>query len=388
MEENFTLPAPKRSHHAAPKPPAPDSKTSFITSFFKSPPPPPQVGRPPGLPPKKRGPKPQAPAPSSPPLELPATSLPATSSQKSLGKRAAAALVGTKLKRINWGHGEPLERMTKVVADWDAKTGPHLMEKPTMLLTEYAKLVDINYQTLSVYCCNNHSKRKQLGSSVGNKPLFNEAEQQFVVDVVRRHDRGNDGLDKRQCIDVMQDMKPEFKRSALLHTFDRVIRPSHRGELTGIVKANPTTVKRTAITVAQQYRWHMCVDQGLAFLRKENTGLTPNGKTFGEVIDHFVMGGDETCFLASAADVKIIGDKEKPKHDLPTGSSRTSATIYRLGSTAGATGPTAFLPAGKQRKAGYTDAFLVKHGAPAGSTIVMTPTGYMTEEAWLLGWRW
>lgn len=39
--------------------------------------------------------------------------------------------------------------------------------------------------------------------------------------------------------------------------------------------------------------------------------------------------------------------------------------------------------AGKQRKAGYTDQFLVKQGAPVGSTIVMTPTGYMTEEAWL-----
>ena len=81
--------------------------------------------------------------------------------------------------------------------------------------------------------------------------------------------------------------------------------------------------------------------------------------------------------------MKIIGDKEKPKHDLPTGSSRVSATIYRFGSTAGTTGPTAFLPPGKQRKAGYTDAFLVQHGAPAGSMVVMTPTGYMTEDAWV-----
>jgi hypothetical protein len=100
-------------------------------------------------------------------------------------------------------------------------------------------------------------------------------------------------------------------------------------------------------------------------------------------MDHFALGGDETCFLASSGDVKIIGDKEKPKHDLPTGTSRTSTTVYRIGSTAGTTGPTAFLPPGKQRKAGYTDKFLVEFGAPEGSTIVMTPTGYMTEEAWL-----
>jgi hypothetical protein len=50
---------------------------------------------------------------------------------------------------------------------------------------------------------------------------------------------------------------------------------------------------------------------------------------------------------------------------------------------AGATGPTGFLPPGKQRKAGYTDKFLVENGAPPGSTIVMTDTGYMTELAWV-----
>ena len=88
-------------------------------------------------------------------------------------------------------------------------------------------------------------------------------------------------------------------------------------------------------------------------MREKNVGLTPDGRTFGEVIDDFVVGGDETCFLASAGDIKIIGDKDKPKHDLPTGSSRVSATIYRLGSTNGATGPTAFLPPGSPVPTGH-----------------------------------
>ena len=39
------------------------------------------------------------------------------------------------------------------------------------------------------------------------------------------------------------------------------------------------------------------IDHALAFARKHNTGVTPDGKTFGEVIDHFFFGGDETCFL-------------------------------------------------------------------------------------------
>ena len=103
----------------------------------------------------------------------------------------------------------------------------------------------------------------------------------------------------------------------------------------------PSLIPRARSAVRLQ-----AVDQALAFLREKNTGVTPDGLSFGEVIDHFVLGGDETCFLASNGEVKIIGDKDKPKHDLPTGSSRTSITVYRTGNTAGATGPTAFLPPG------------------------------------------
>ena len=58
-------------------------------------------------------------------------------------------------------------------------------------------------------------------------------------------------------------------------------------------------------------------------------------------------------------------------------------TRYRLGSAAGATGPTAFLPPGKHHRKSFSDQWLVKHGAAPGSTIVMTPNGYMTEDAWL-----
>ena len=125
-----------------------------------------------------------------------------------MGKRAAAAMVGTTLTRQNWGSGENLARLAKARDDWDAKTGPHLEAEPTMPMTRYAVLVDIPYATLNKYCCKDLGKRQQLGVSVGTQPLFDSKEQQFAVDVIRRHDRGNDGLSRRECIDVLANLKP------------------------------------------------------------------------------------------------------------------------------------------------------------------------------------
>ena len=88
------------------------------------------------------------------------------------------------------------------------------------------------------------------------------------------------------------------------------------------------------------------VDSAYEFLRENNTGKNKDGQTFGEVMPHYFLGGDETCLLASAGDVTVIADKQKAKHEKETANSRTSITMYRTGSSAGADGPTAFLPPG------------------------------------------
>ena len=41
-----------------------------------------------------------------------------------------------------------------------------------------------------------------------------------------------------------------------------------------------------------------------------------------------------------------------------------------------------FFLQGIQRRAGFTDKFLVSNGAEVGSTVVMTPNAFMTTEAW------
>ena len=47
-------------------------------------------------------------------------------------------------------------------------------------------------------------------------------------------------------------------------------------------------------------------------------------------------------------------------------------------------GPTFFLPAGKVPHPDFTDEFLFAHGAAKHSSVVMTPTGFLTDDAWVI----
>ena len=78
----------------------------------------------------------------------------------------------------------------------------------------------------------------------------------------------------------------------------------------------------------------------------------------------------------------IVGSTDRKKHEKAIADSRVSMSLYRTGSIAGNQGPTIAVMAGKHRRAGFTDQFLVKHGMAKGSTIIMTPTAFVTEEAW------
>jgi hypothetical protein len=295
----------------------------------------------------------------------------------------SAPAVAVPRKRINWSKGDNLEKLSRAVNDWLHKDGALLTENPDMSLWEFSRRVAIPIATLHKYVNPDQSRRQALGSSAGHPSLVNGETQQVCVDVLRRYDRGNDGKNSRQAQDMLQDMVPALSREQARNVFRRTIHPSYKDVLTNVVKAQASTTKRSAITVPQQYRWHTCVNKAYAKLKELNSGLTPDGRPFEEVMAHFIFGGDEACLLASGGDVKIVGDKAKKKHELNTADSRVSTTIYRVGSPSGATGPTAFLPPGVRRHTGFTDEFLVKNGAAPGSTIVMTPTGYMTEEAWV-----
>ena len=57
-------------------------------------------------------------------------------------------------------------------------------------------------------------------------------------------------------------------------------------------------------------------------------------------------------------------------------------TIIRCGFPANASGPSYFLLSGKAKNPAYSDEYLVRHGAAPFSTIIMTESGFLTDEAW------
>ena len=57
-------------------------------------------------------------------------------------------------------------------------------------------------------------------------------------------------------------------------------------------------------------------------------------------------------------------------------------TLLRSGFAANASGPSFLMPAGAERNPAFTDEFLVEYGAAPFSSIIMTPSGFLTDESW------
>jgi hypothetical protein len=281
--------------------------------------------------------------------------------------------------RTNWSVGEDLTRMTAAVEGWPAAKAAAEAAGASLIISVYAKQMNIPAKTLAKYI----SGKRTLGVGQGKPSLLKGDEESFLVDVIRRHDRGADGLSTAQVMEKVKSVRPDLGEKQVKN-LTLNMRKRNADVLTGITTAQASTTNRTNINIAQQYRFYQNIEEALAILRTRNTGVSLlTGQTFGELIDQLMFFGDETGFTAMDNKLKIIGDKLRPKHEKKSNDSRVSVSFYRCANAAGVEGPTAFLPGGTRRRAAFTNAFLEEHGAAPGSILVMTPNGYMTEEAWV-----
>jgi hypothetical protein len=137
------------------------------------------------------------------------------------------------------------------------------------------------------------------------------------------------------------------------------------------------TTKRCQITIAQQLRWHGLIES----VWQDQARLNLPSEDFDTKKAYFMLNLDETCVMANDGAVHIIGDAKKKRHDKIMDDNRGSITIVRIGSAAGCEGPQIFLAAGKTMEVKALNN-LELLGAPKYSKIIMTPTAYMTDEAW------
>ena len=120
-----------------------------------------------------------------------------------------------------------------------------------------------------------------MGASAGPKPKLSKEKQQVVVDTMRRYDRANNGQSAAKAASLIQELNPKLTRKQATNGF-AYIRKQNKDVLTGDVLAQQSTSKRSEVTVSAQQYWHETVESVRTELRKRNTGLDADDKTFAD----------------------------------------------------------------------------------------------------------
>ena len=286
-----------------------------------------------------------------------------------------------KLKRKNWSSAENFPQLQKIVNGWlnrDGAMGWYI----GITKTDYAVHHGISATTLGQYTHPDPLKRrplrpgKQRGPKAENQ-LIHPKDRDAFIDLLVAKDRRNDGQGRQRSVQQLQTINPKLTGRQASNLFTRIHRQGkEQGRLTGTVRAQKSTSKRTAaINVQALTDWHKLIDGVEALLRVHN------GDGYAELAEHFWWNLDEMCMLASDGNDRIIGDAGKRKHEIESSSSRVSITILRCGSSFGVNGPVFFLLSGRRRPRPFTEVFLRQHGAPPGSAVIMTENAFMTDKA-------
>ena len=180
--------------------------------------------------------------------------------------------------------------------------------KDGMKLKEFAKAVGIDRNVLT----RRMKGAVAMDASTGPTPLLNKEKEVVIVDTMRRYDRANNGQDAAKGASLVQELNPKLTRKQSVNVFSR-IRKKNKNVLTGDVKAQQSTSKRSEVTVTAQNFWHETVESVRMELRKRNTGVDDDGKTFADVENDFFTFLDETSLQASGKEIRIVGDKGKKK---------------------------------------------------------------------------
>ena len=150
-----------------------------------------------------------------------------------------------------------------------------------------AEKIGTPFLTLKKYLFSDLSKRRVSGDGVGGKSLLHRKYYDFSGQVATRYDRVNNGLARREMIELVKELNLHLDRPAASRQVSRHIIPNekHSGYIKVFVTTQSTTTDRSAITVDQQFQCHNLVEDQYKILKLRNDGVCPvSGKYFGKIM--------------------------------------------------------------------------------------------------------
>ena len=234
-----------------------------------------------------------------------------------------------------------------------------------------------------------HKSAAMKKKSNNTNSLTTAEDRQFLQSLVLARDNRNCGVSRKEIVSIIAEIKSVGYTTAENH-YDYLIRSKQLCQLKNngrVVSAQPTTTNRTAVTTEKLLRTYSTQEQAWAMQDELNgwdrAQMTPAQlKEHKHVRDAHTCNLDESCMMASEGIVRIIGSKAKKKHEKNISDSRDSITVVRIGSAANVDGPRIYLAKGKEIELPAFRNFTKNFVAPPGSCIEMTPSAYMTDEAW------
>ncbi|GFH45620.1 hypothetical protein CTEN210_02094 [Chaetoceros tenuissimus] len=220
-------------------------------------------------------------------------------------------------------------------------------------------------------------------TAINKDALLSQKQIDFLDETCAARDEANKGMSRLEAIEMISEMSGCANMKTCENHWDYLIRKGVLSRLKNggkVAKAQSTTTKRTQVTVEQQLRWH----ENIEYCFNELDRLNQPSIEFQALKAHFIGNVDESCFLASDGKVRVIASSAKKKTEKITSDTRDSITSIRGANAAGEQFPFLFLLKGKTLKDRSSFKDLHKsYSAPKGSRVFMTPSAYMTDEAWL-----
>jgi hypothetical protein len=164
--------------------------------------------------------------------------------------------------------------------------------------------------------------------------LTSASNRAFLQSLAVSRDNRNCGMTRKELISIIAELSNVKLKTAENH-YDHLIRSKQLEHLKNngrVVRAQPTTTNRTAITTEKLLRTYAIQEDAWAIQDGLNgwdvTKMTPEEiRSHQQKRDAYTMNLDESSLLASEGIVRVIGSRSKTKHEKNIADLRESPTM-------------------------------------------------------------